>query len=270
VRRHLAVLIGCSAAYGLSVGLAHSWLAALRNVVKVPLLLLITAAVCALAYHVIASFAGAGLKFAAVQQMSLLLFRDVSVLLASLAPVGLFLSLALERPTERGLAEYPLFLGFNVAVVGGCGAVALWRQASRVVQASALSRRRGAAVVGAWLLVSLAVGGQVAWFLRPFFGVATIRAEDTPFFLGSRPDFRGATSFYEALLHLASPPKAAHVGQTAAGGVDPERVENAGEDVGLVRGLLAWRGGAGLGVEAVGQSSVGVDAAQHPPAVQQR
>jgi hypothetical protein len=29
---------------------------------------------------------------------------------------------------------------------------------------------------------------------------------DAPFMLGSEPDFRGATSFYEALFHLIEPP----------------------------------------------------------------
>ncbi len=57
-----------------------------------------------------------------------------------------------------------------------------------------------------WLLLSLLVGGQWAWYLRPFFGVASISAEVTPFCLGTLPDYRGATSFFEAVLHLVDPP----------------------------------------------------------------
>ena len=47
-------------------------------------------------------------------------------------------------------------------------------------------------------------GGQCAWYLRPFFGPSTIR--DIPFIEGSAPDYRGATSFYEAVYHLIHPP----------------------------------------------------------------
>jgi hypothetical protein len=40
--------------------------------------------------------------------------------------------------------------------------------------------------------------------LRPYFGVSTIK--DIPFIEGSRPDYRGARSFYEAVYHLMDPP----------------------------------------------------------------
>ena len=202
----LLVLVGSAAAYGFSVGCVHSLRYGLSNLLKFPLLLVVTASVCAVAYHLVASFAGARLRFGEVQQLSFALFRDASVMLASLSPVGLFLSLTIERPGALGLGEYPLFLGFNVALIAVCGTVALGRQARGLAQRAGLSRRRGAAVVAAWLALSLLVGSQGAWFLRPFFGVASIRAEETPFFLGTRPDFRGATSFYEAVWQVVVPP----------------------------------------------------------------
>jgi hypothetical protein len=37
--------------------------------------------------------------------------------------------------------------------------------------------------------------------MRPFCGVV-----GAPFMLGSQPDFRGATSFYEAVYHVFVPP----------------------------------------------------------------
>jgi hypothetical protein len=40
--------------------------------------------------------------------------------------------------------------------------------------------------------------------MRPFCGVRTV---DAPFMLGAQPDFRGATSFYEAVYHVFSPPQ---------------------------------------------------------------
>ena len=53
-----------------------------------------------------------------------------------------------------------------------------------------------------WLALSLLVGGQAAWTLRPFFGVRSIPADQTRFFLGSSPDYRGSTNFYEAVYDV--------------------------------------------------------------------
>lgn len=205
--KSLAVMIGCAALYGLSVGCVHSLEFGLHNLIKFPLLLLVTASSCSVAYHLVANFAGATLRFGEVQQLTFALFRDASVLLASLSPVGLFLSLSIERPSARGLGEYPMFLGFNVLLIAICGVTALWRQTRGLMAKASLTRARGSAVVLSWLVLSLFVGSQAAWFFRPFFGVATIRSEDTPFFLGSHPDFRGATNFYEAVWQIFSPPE---------------------------------------------------------------
>ena len=66
-----------------------------------------------------------------------------------------------------------------------------------------LSRR--VITVAGWLALSLLVGGQVAWTLRPFFGVRSIPGAETRFFLGSSPDYRGATNFYEAVHNVVAP-----------------------------------------------------------------
>ncbi|NQT88801.1 hypothetical protein HQ560_18685, partial [bacterium] len=55
-----------------------------------------------------------------------------------------------------------------------------------------------------WLGVSLFAGGQVCWTFRPYFGLASM--PDIPLIEGARPDYRGATSFYEAVWNLADPP----------------------------------------------------------------
>jgi hypothetical protein len=204
--KKLGVLIGCAALYGFSVGCVHSLEFGLHNLIKFPLLLLVTASVCAVAYHLVASFAGARLRFAEVQELSFALFRDASVILASLSPVGLFLAVSIERPDATGLHEYPLFLGFNVLLIAVSGVTALWRQTRGLMTNASLDRKRGTIVVTSWLLLSLLVGSQAAWFFRPFFGVATISSEVTPFFLGTHPDFRGATNFYEAVWQIFSPP----------------------------------------------------------------
>lgn len=214
--RKLLVLVGSAAAYGFSVGCVHSLEFGLHNLIKFPLLLVVTALVCAVAYHLVASFLGARLSFGEVQALSFALFRDASVMLASLAPVGLFLSLTIDRPSSRGLGEYPSFLGLNVLLIAFSGVVALWRQTRGLMKKAGLNRGRGAMVVASWLALSLLVGSQAAWFFRPFFGVATISSEATPFFLGTNPDFRGATNFYEAVWQIFAPPGTSVEGEDGA------------------------------------------------------
>jgi hypothetical protein len=140
-----------------------------------------------------------------VARLSLGTFHDLAVLLASLAPVTLFLGLTVERPrSEAALGEYPLFLGLQVGIIALAGTVALVRQAAGLFRRHRLGLARSAAVTISWLAISLVAGGQAAWYLRPWFGLAFMK--DLPFLEGARPDFRGATSFFEAVLHLVSPP----------------------------------------------------------------
>lgn len=193
----------CAALYGLAIGMVHSPLFAARNLVKLPLLLLATAALCGPAYYLLARLLGARAGAGALLRLVLRMFHDTALLLAALAPASLFLALTLRRPDGAGLADYPLFLGLNVTFVAAAGALALARQARGLLRAQRIGLRRGLLVVASWLAVTLLVGGQWAWYLRPFFGVSR---QETPFCLGSAADYRGATNFYEAVYHLVRPP----------------------------------------------------------------
>lgn len=203
--RIIATLIAAAALYGFSIGAVHSLEFARNNLLKFPLLLLVTAAICALAYWVVARTVTARLGFRDVQRLVLETFRDLALLLASLAPACLFLAHTIEQPDGQGLCEYPLFLGLNVLFIAVAGTFALVRQAQRMLQRNGLSRGKRAVIVLAWLALSLLVGSQWAWFLRPFCGVSSLE-EDTPFVLGTAPDFRGATSFYQAVYQIFDPP----------------------------------------------------------------
>jgi hypothetical protein len=204
VRRAVLTIVLASAVYGFSIGSVHSLRIATWNLAKFPLLVLATSAVCALAYWAFALFVTRRLTFADVTALSLRTFADLSVLLASLAPVAYFLARTIEPPTAASLNEYPFFLGLNVVFIAASGVVALSRQTLRVAREFGLGVRRSAAILAAWLAISLFVGGQAAWYLRPFFEVAT--NPDPVFIEGTAPDFRGATSFYEAVWHLVDPP----------------------------------------------------------------
>jgi len=200
--RSLATLVLASAAYGFTIGASNSWLFATRNLVKFPLLILSTAAVCALAYFVLARFLGAPLSFVRVQRLVLAVFRDTSLLLASLGSVVLFFGLTMLRPTAADLNDYPLFQGLNVAWIAVCGCLAVRRQAAVLLRDHALAPPLRRGLVAGWMLLSLFAGGQCAWYMRPFFGIAPPGPGGVPFFMGTQPDFRGARSLYEAVYNL--------------------------------------------------------------------
>lgn len=206
--RALAVTIACAAAYGYALGAAHSELYAARNLLKLPALLLVTAAVASLSYWIAARASGAALTFGEVQRVTWRLFQDASVMLASLAPVVFFQARLLRARDDGELGGYDSFLAFNVLAVALSGALALVLQSRRLLREHGVPSARAGALVGAWLALSLLVGGQAAFYMRPFVGFPATRGfTPPPFFLGAQPDLRGATSFYEMVLQtLARPP----------------------------------------------------------------
>ena len=207
MRRDLVTLLLASALYGFSIGSVHSIRFGLHDVLKFPLLLLITGAACAVAYFVWACLIGGfRLRFFDVQRLAMRLYRDAALLLAALAPANWFLARTLVPPDHTSLHEYPLFLGLNVAFVALAGTLALVRQVRALARYHPWPLAPRLITVTGWLALSLLVGGQAAWTLRPFFGVRSIPAAETRFFLGSSPDYRGSTNFYEAVSNLLAPP----------------------------------------------------------------
>lgn len=196
-----------AALYGFTLGLPHDWLYASRNLVKLPLLMASTGLVCALAYPIVAGFCGLRLGWMGVQRLALGLFHDLAWLLASLASVNLLFALAAHRAGDASLGDYDLFLGLNIGFVALSGTGALLRQARRVLKESACTPARARWVVVGWLAVSLLVGGQMAFLLRPMFGLPTTRGGRPPWFLGAQADLRGATNFYEMVWQAMRAPE---------------------------------------------------------------
>ena len=80
MRRDVATLVLASALYGFSIGCVHSTRFGLHNVLKFPLLFLITGAACAVAYFLWALLiGGARFRFVDVQRLAMRLYRDAAV-----------------------------------------------------------------------------------------------------------------------------------------------------------------------------------------------
>lgn len=195
------------ALYGFALGVAHSELYATRNLVKFPLLVTVTAIVCSLSWWILARAFGAQLTFANVQRTAWVMFRDLGFLLASLAPVVTFFAIAARNTDDGQLGEYDRFLGLNIACIAACGVIALGKGVQSLFTTHRIERARAVGLVAAWLLVAAVVGGQAAFFMRPFFGFPATRGGNPPFFLGAAPDLRGATNFFEAVRQTVERPE---------------------------------------------------------------
>ena len=103
---------------------------------KFPLLIGVTAATCALCYHVASKFLGAPLSFLRVQRVVLGVFHDISVLLVSLTPVVLYLAATMQDPVAGDLGGYPGFLRFNVVAIALTGCLSVVGRARRESPAS--------------------------------------------------------------------------------------------------------------------------------------
>jgi hypothetical protein len=207
MRRDLATLLLASALYGFSIGSVHSTRFGLHDVIKFPLLFVLTGAACAVAYFLWACLVGGfRFRFVDVQRLAIRLYRDAALMLAALAPANWFLARTVVAPDETSLHEYPMFLGLNVCFIAAAGTLALIRQVRALARYHPWSLPRRLTLVSGWLALSLLVGGQAAWTLRPFFGVRSIPGAETRFFLGSSPDYRGSTNFYEAVYNVVAPP----------------------------------------------------------------
>ena len=126
MRRDIATLLLASALYGFSIGCVHSTRFGLHNIIKFPLLFLMTGAACAAAYFLWALLiGGARFGFVDVQRLAMRLYRDAALLLAALAPANWFLARTLVPPDATSLHEYPMFLGLNVFFIAAAGALAL-------------------------------------------------------------------------------------------------------------------------------------------------
>ena len=204
--RAVLTTFACSAAFGFALGSAHSELYATRNMLKFPLLIAITATVCALAYWMVARLLAAPLSFLEVQRATGRLFHDMSLLLASLSPAVLFLAWTSRANDDGKLGSYDSFLAFNMIIVAVAGSLALLRQARELFTRHGFAPSRAKFLVAAWLTLSLGVGGQAAFVMRPFFGFPATRGNTPPFFVGAEPDLRGATNFYESVWQTIQRP----------------------------------------------------------------
>ncbi len=153
------------ALFGLVLGMSHSWMQALLSAVKLPMLFLVTLLICLPTLYFFNLLYGSQLTF---QQTTTLMMAAVTItgaLSLAFASISLFFWLTIGE-------QYTILILLNVGVLGisSWWGLSFLRQGMRHVQRHALNVRHGRILI-TWLVIYAFVGTQMAWALRPFFGV---------------------------------------------------------------------------------------------------
>ncbi|MEN3332189.1 MAG: hypothetical protein V7641_1554 [Blastocatellia bacterium] len=151
--------------YGAIIGSQHSLLQAVSSCFKLPILFLLTAAICMPTLFIFSSFFGS--KRTVLQTLVLLSTGStiISLALVGFAPITLFFIVTTHN--------YQFFKILNVAffaVAGLLGVLFFNRMYVQLSEDSSQSMQSRRMFLRFWLLLFAFVGTQLAWTLRPFFG----------------------------------------------------------------------------------------------------
>jgi hypothetical protein len=183
------IVVGCGL-YGASVGLWRSPLQAVYVAVKMPLVIMLTAAGNAVLNGMLAQLLGTGLSFRQTSLAIVMSFAVAAIILASLSPLVLFLLVNTPPLSSDGYGGDVMLVAL-VAAIAFAGVVANVRLLGLIEHASR-SRTVALQTLFAWLAGNLLLGSQIAWVLRPYIGSADSAVE----FLRAEP-WRG--NFFETL-----------------------------------------------------------------------
>jgi len=185
----------CAGAYAATIGLWRAGLMATYVAIKFPLLIFLTTLCNALLNWMIALMIGARFTFRQTLLAQLMAFTVASLILASMAPVTLFILFNTPSFSTGDAFGHGFFRLINVGILGRAGVMANIRL-YRFLLLKSGSRTLAMRVLTAWLAGNLLVGAQLSWNLRPFIG-----SPDKPVqFLRPNP-FEG--NLYENVFHTA-------------------------------------------------------------------
>jgi hypothetical protein len=187
VRMFVLIIAVLSFVYGITMGTAAfsvSWdrgfLQVLSSGLKVPILYLLTLAICFPALFIILVLMGSRLSFLQTLALILLALTLNAILLAAFAPIVLFFVI-----TDSSYEFVKLLHVAVMAFSGFWAMAALWHGLREMCERSNLYPKQAIRIMQIWILVFGFVGTQMAWSLRPFIG-----SPDTPFQI-FRPETRG-------------------------------------------------------------------------------
>lgn len=191
----VCVIVAGAGCYGAAMGCWRAPLQAMFVAIKLPAILLLTAAGNALLNAMLAPLLGVNISLKQSFAAILTSFAIASAILCSFSPLVAF-AVWNSPPMTSSLGQsggtYNFFQLMHVGIIAFAGTAANLRlvQVLRELGANTASARR---VLVAWLAGNLFLGSQLSWILRPFIGSPGLPVQ----FL--RPTaFQG--NFYESLF----------------------------------------------------------------------
>ncbi len=151
--------------YGLVMGLSNSWQQALMSAIKLPMLFLLTLLISLPTLYFFNLLYGSQLTFAQTSALMMAAVTVTGAITLAFASITLFFWMTIGE-------QYTIFILLNVGVL----AISSWwgltflRQGMHHVQRNK-PRVQQQRILLTWLLLYAFVGTQMAWALRPFFGV---------------------------------------------------------------------------------------------------
>lgn len=152
-----------SAIHGFCLGIYSGVPQMLAGAIKVPLLLLLTLAVCSPALYAFNIMLGPRISFRQIISVLCIKTYLFSVILVSFSPiVGFFM-------VTGGTHDFATLLNVAVfALAGVLGVSLLWKAMQYLTRRN--GRQPQSYLMWCWMLVYIFVGTQLAWTLRPFVG----------------------------------------------------------------------------------------------------
>jgi hypothetical protein len=155
------------AGYGAIIGLQQGLLQALAGMLKLPILYLLTLAICLPTYFIFDSFLGSRSNIKQTIAMALTGITTTAILLIGFAPVTLFFLVTMNNYVAFKLLNVLFF-----TISGFAGARLLYRLLlGKLMNDDTVMYNRRKRLLNFWMLLYAFVGTQMAWTLRPFFGV---------------------------------------------------------------------------------------------------
>lgn len=168
----LAIIAASASMYGVVMGTflldgPGRWLFMVFGAIKLPCLLLITAALCLPVWFVLHTVVGLRDDFGRSVRAVLSGQAALAVSLVSMSPL---VRVAYSSGIEHSSAQ--LFNAALFAVATAIGHVVMLRHHRRLTRgADTLRKRKQAFMLWAWLVSYALVGVQMAWIMRPYIGV---------------------------------------------------------------------------------------------------
>ena len=183
IKASLLLLLAGTSSFGLVLGGTRDWSQATATALKLPLVWIVTLALCAPAFYAIAAVLGQPWRLRALLALTLTATARASLVLFALLPV-LWLFSDVFQGSTRFYHQLTLLAALMYAASGLAALGVLLRGFER--------RLLTAPLLGLFALTFFLVAGQTAWSLRPFVGRPS--QTDVPWFRNPEGTFVEAVS----------------------------------------------------------------------------